>query len=174
MALILKSNGFPAGTTELAPETVADVQIIPKEGPGELPANTLVRVVGCLSKSGSDWVLTSATAPERIERAGVGPGRREPSPRQSHDDAQVRPDAARFVRRAAAVGERHPDWRGRRGRDQRHNCEPRGGDMSVAAVLNPHPLYWHESPMKTGIDRSRPIRSRVTVISLATVLSEAV
>src|SRR4030081_895423 len=28
VALILKSNGFPAGTTELAPETIADVQII--------------------------------------------------------------------------------------------------------------------------------------------------
>jgi mono/diheme cytochrome c family protein len=72
VALILKSNGFPAGMTELAPETVADVQIIPKDGQGELPANTLVRVVGCLARNGSDWVLTSATAPERIERIGVG------------------------------------------------------------------------------------------------------
>ena len=47
LALILKSNGFPAGATELAPETVADVQILPKDGgTGELPANTLVRIVG--------------------------------------------------------------------------------------------------------------------------------
>lgn len=73
VALILKSNGFPAGTTEVAPETVGGVQIVPKDGPGELPANTLVRVVGCLSKKGSDWVLTNATAPERVERTGVGP-----------------------------------------------------------------------------------------------------
>ncbi len=73
VALILKSNGFPAGTTEVSPDSVAGVQIIPKEGPGELPANILVRVVGCLSKSGADWVLTSATAPERIERTGPGP-----------------------------------------------------------------------------------------------------
>ncbi len=72
VALILKSNGFPAGTTEVAPDTVAGVQIIPKDGPGELPANTLVRVVGCLSKSGSDWVLVNATVPERIERTGPG------------------------------------------------------------------------------------------------------
>lgn len=71
VALILKSNGFPAGMTEVAPDTVADVQIIPKDGPGELPANTLVRVVGCLARNGSDWVLTSATAPQRIERTGV-------------------------------------------------------------------------------------------------------
>jgi mono/diheme cytochrome c family protein len=73
VALILKSNGFPAGTTEVTPDAVATVQIIPKDGPGELPANTLVRVVGCLSKSGSDWVLTSATLPERVDKTGVGP-----------------------------------------------------------------------------------------------------
>lgn len=73
VALILKSNGFPAGMTELAPETVANVQIVPKDGPGELPANVLVRVVGCLARNGSDWVLASATAPERIERTGAGP-----------------------------------------------------------------------------------------------------
>ncbi len=73
VALILKSNNFPAGSTELAPESITNVQIIPKDGPGELPANVLARVVGCLSKSGSDWVLTSATVPVRVDRAGVGP-----------------------------------------------------------------------------------------------------
>ena len=74
VALILKSNGFPAGKAELTPEAVANVQIIPKDGPGELPANTLVRVVGCLApKSGSDWTLTSATAPQRIEKTGADP-----------------------------------------------------------------------------------------------------
>ena len=73
VALILKSNGFPAGTTELAPESITNVQIIPKDGPGELPANTLVRIVGCLApKSGSDWTLTNATDPERIEKTVVG------------------------------------------------------------------------------------------------------
>jgi mono/diheme cytochrome c family protein len=74
VALILKSNGFPAGTTEVTPETVAGVQIIPKDGPGELPANTLVRIVGCLApKSGTDWTLTSATDPVRTEKTAVGP-----------------------------------------------------------------------------------------------------
>jgi hypothetical protein len=52
---------------------VANVQIIPKDGPGELPAGTLVRVVGCLAKSGSDWTLTNMTNPERTEKTGVGP-----------------------------------------------------------------------------------------------------
>jgi len=74
VALILKSNGFPAGKTEVTPETVANVQIIPKDGPGELPNNTLVRVVGCLApKSGSDWTLTSATTPQRIDKTGPVP-----------------------------------------------------------------------------------------------------
>jgi mono/diheme cytochrome c family protein len=72
VALILKSNGFPAGMVELAPETVASVQIMPKDGPGELPTNTLVRMIGCLARNGNDWVLTNATAPERVERIGVG------------------------------------------------------------------------------------------------------
>jgi hypothetical protein len=73
VALILRSNGFPAGTTEVTPESVAGVEIVSKDGPGELPANTLVRVVGCLAKGGSDWVLTSATAPVRIDKAGAVP-----------------------------------------------------------------------------------------------------
>ena len=74
VALILKANGFPAGTAEVTPESVAGVQIIPKDGPGELPANVLARVVGCLKKDGSDWVLVNATAPERIDKVGMGTG----------------------------------------------------------------------------------------------------
>ena len=69
VALILKSNGFPAGTTELGRNTIGDVRIIPKDGSAELPANALARVVGCLARSGAGWVVTSATAPERAERA---------------------------------------------------------------------------------------------------------
>jgi mono/diheme cytochrome c family protein len=72
VALILKSNGFPAGTFEVAPEAVANIQIIPKDGPGELPANTLVRVVGCLApKAGADWTITNATLPKRVEKTGA-------------------------------------------------------------------------------------------------------
>jgi mono/diheme cytochrome c family protein len=69
VALILKSNGFPAGTTELGGDTTANVQIVRQDGRTELPANALARVVGCLTKSGADWVVTKATAPERAERA---------------------------------------------------------------------------------------------------------
>ena len=73
VALILKSNGFPAGDVDVSPEAVAGIQIIPKNGGAELPANVLARVVGCLTKSGSDWVLTRATAPERIDKSVVDP-----------------------------------------------------------------------------------------------------
>jgi mono/diheme cytochrome c family protein len=73
VALILKSNGFPAGQSELTPASIAGVQIISKDGPGELPANTLVRVVGCLAKNGNDWTLTSATAPVRTDKTAATP-----------------------------------------------------------------------------------------------------
>ena len=74
VALVLKSNGFPAGTTELTPDAVAKVMIVPKGGGGELPSDTLVRIVGCLApKAGPDWTLTSATAPERTEKSVTGP-----------------------------------------------------------------------------------------------------
>jgi mono/diheme cytochrome c family protein len=69
VAAMLKSNGFPAGATEVASNMVADAQIIPKDGSTKLPANALVRIVGCLAKSGTDWVVSSATSPERAERA---------------------------------------------------------------------------------------------------------
>jgi len=73
VALILKSNGFPAGTTELTPASITGVMIVSKDGPGELPANTLVRVVGCLAKSGNEWTLTNATAPIRTDKTQADP-----------------------------------------------------------------------------------------------------
>ena len=73
VALILKSNGFPAGQAELTPASIEGVQIVSKDGPGELPANTLVRVVGCLVKNGNEWSLTNATAPVRTEKTAATP-----------------------------------------------------------------------------------------------------
>lgn len=71
LALILKSNGVPAGTTDLVPTAVASIVISPKDGPAELAAGTLVRVVGCLTKGGADWVLTNATTPARTDKTGT-------------------------------------------------------------------------------------------------------
>jgi mono/diheme cytochrome c family protein len=72
VALMLKSNGFPAGTTELRRDTVANVQIVPKDGRTELPSDALARVVGCLARKDGDWVVTKATTPQRAE--SVAPG----------------------------------------------------------------------------------------------------
>jgi mono/diheme cytochrome c family protein len=66
VAFILSRNDLPAGSKELTRESAAGVQIIDKNGPGELPNGTLIRVVGCLAKKeGGGWILNSATAPER-------------------------------------------------------------------------------------------------------------
>jgi len=66
VAFILSRNDLPSGSTELTKESAVGVQIIAKNGPGELPNGTLIRVVGCLAgKEGSAWILNNATAPER-------------------------------------------------------------------------------------------------------------
>jgi mono/diheme cytochrome c family protein len=72
VALMLKSNGFPAGTAELQRDAVANVQIVQKDGRTELPSDALARVVGCLARSGADWVVTKATTPERAENVAPG------------------------------------------------------------------------------------------------------
>lgn len=90
VALILKSNGFPAGKTELTPASIEGVQIVSKDGPGELPANTLVRVVGCLAKSGNEWTLTSATAPVRTDKT-------QPTPEDATVALGTRTMALKFV-----------------------------------------------------------------------------
>jgi mono/diheme cytochrome c family protein len=72
VALMLKSNGFPAGTAELRRDSMAGVQIIQKDGRTELPSDALARVVGCLARSGADWVVTKATTPERAENVAPG------------------------------------------------------------------------------------------------------
>lgn len=72
VAVMLKSNGFPAGTTELRRDDIVNVRIVQKDGSTELPANALVRVVGCLARNGADWVVTRATIPERAESTPGG------------------------------------------------------------------------------------------------------
>jgi S-disulfanyl-L-cysteine oxidoreductase SoxD len=67
VAHILKSNDFPDGTNELSSATAPAFQIVRKEGAGELPASTLVHVVGCLAPRAADgsWKLINASRPAR-------------------------------------------------------------------------------------------------------------
>jgi cytochrome c553 len=86
VAFILSRNDLPAGAAELTRDSAKGVQIITKDGPGELPNGTLVSVVGCLApKEGSVWTLNTATAPVR------------PTPEASADDA-TRPLGTRSFR----------------------------------------------------------------------------
>lgn len=70
VAHILKSNGFPAGAQELSPESAAGVAIVHKEGSRDLPADALAHVVGCLTRTGSDWQLVKASRPVRVLASG--------------------------------------------------------------------------------------------------------
>jgi mono/diheme cytochrome c family protein len=73
VAYILSSNQFPAGARDLTRATSAGVQIIRKDGPGQLPASTLARVIGCLAPRGAnrEWSLTSGTEPVRVTEGGA-------------------------------------------------------------------------------------------------------
>ena len=70
-AFILSRNDLPTGTAPLTAQTAADFEIIPKDGPRALADKTLARVVGCLAKGGSGWVVNNATAPERAEASST-------------------------------------------------------------------------------------------------------
>jgi hypothetical protein len=64
---ILRSNGFPAGMKELTLTSGVGVQIIRKEGPGELSDSTSAHIIGCLAprEAGGDWKLVMGTRPTR-------------------------------------------------------------------------------------------------------------
>jgi mono/diheme cytochrome c family protein len=82
VAYLLKSNEYPAGDQELTANAAAKTLLVGKGGPAPLPTNSIVRVTGCLEKSGGDWMLTKATAPVRAhegdstEESGPGGGQR--------------------------------------------------------------------------------------------------
>ncbi len=66
MAYLLKSNGFPPGTRELALDKLNDVQILGKNGAAPPPNYALVLSVGCLRYSARGlWMLDYATFPVR-------------------------------------------------------------------------------------------------------------
>ena len=66
VAYILQYNSFPAGTEELTPDGLEDIQIVGKDGPGPVPSFALVQVIGCLTQGeGSTWSLTRSTEPVR-------------------------------------------------------------------------------------------------------------
>ncbi len=66
LSYLLKSNDYPSGKRELSAELIEGALLVGKAGPKPLPANTLVRVVGCLSAGVANaWSLIKATDPVR-------------------------------------------------------------------------------------------------------------
>src|SRR5262249_46357599 len=72
---ILKMNGFPDGSSELTPALAEGVLIVKKDGPGELPPNTSVRIVGCLAPRATDgsWHLEKSAPPRRATANAATP-----------------------------------------------------------------------------------------------------
>jgi hypothetical protein len=68
LAFLLQENGFPAGK-ELKEDSLHDILMVAEGGPQPLPANAMVRVVGCLAGAGDSLVLEQASLPERVRRA---------------------------------------------------------------------------------------------------------
>ena len=133
VALILRSNGVPAGTTELVPADVASIAIVSKDGPTELPAGTLVRFVGCLAKGASGWTITNATALVRTEKTGTTPADATLPLGRSQRGAEVRDGPSGRQHRQADVRDRTPDRRRRRRGRQRLNRHARRRHLPVKA-----------------------------------------
>jgi hypothetical protein len=66
VTLILKTNGFPAGSASLTSDKLEDVLIMkkPGDGPREVANFRMVQVVGCLGEGPDNtWVLTRTSDP---------------------------------------------------------------------------------------------------------------
>jgi len=104
VAHILRANGFPAGMQELSAASAAGMQIVKKDGPGELPASTLAQVVGCLAPRDADgsWRVVRATAPVRATAASR-PDPKTPSGDREYALKFVLTPLTRFVGHQVAV-----------------------------------------------------------------------
>ena len=68
-AYLLQSNGYKAGSADLAEAAIESVFVVGKDGPKPLPSNTLVETAGCLQKAGTGWNLGGAADLRRTRSA---------------------------------------------------------------------------------------------------------
>jgi mono/diheme cytochrome c family protein len=73
IAYVLQENEFPAGTNELTTDLAATVAIVGKDGPQPVPEFALIQTAGCLTQSGSNWVLQNAGEPVRTRVPELSP-----------------------------------------------------------------------------------------------------
>jgi Cytochrome C oxidase, cbb3-type, subunit III len=70
ISYILQSNEMPAGSVELKPEAVVQIDVVGKDGPQPVPNFAAVLSVGCLvQNTDKRWMLTNATEPVRTRDA---------------------------------------------------------------------------------------------------------
>lgn len=80
VAYILQQNGFPAGSTELteAGGRLAELRMIPRDGPSPPRSGALVHAVGCLREvKPNTWALTGSTDPKVTTREPLTAADRE-------------------------------------------------------------------------------------------------
>jgi hypothetical protein len=68
---IFKSNGFPAGDSELSLTSLDQVQILSKTGVQPPPQFALVLSVGCMTYRPQSWMLRYATSPIRATMGDI-------------------------------------------------------------------------------------------------------
>lgn len=102
---ILRSNDFPGGMQELTPESGVGVQIVKKDGPGELPASVLAHVVGCLAPRAPDgsWHLEKSTRPRRASLPATSSDRDVPLGSRDFELKFVLTNLTRLVGHRVAV-----------------------------------------------------------------------
>jgi hypothetical protein len=70
LTYLLNANHIPAGGQELTAEAMPSILLVGPDGPKPLPANALIKVVGCLAQDASHaWTLTRAGDLARIRSA---------------------------------------------------------------------------------------------------------
>ena len=102
---ILRANDFPGGMQELTPQSGVGVQIVKKDGPGELPASVLAHVVGCLAPRAPDgsWHLEKGTRPRRATAPATTPDRDVPLGNRDSELKFVLTNLTRLVGHRVAV-----------------------------------------------------------------------
>ena len=65
LAFLLETNGYPAGQNDLSATDLAAIRLTEKQGAGAVPNYSTVEAVGCLGRTGSDWILTRGGEPMR-------------------------------------------------------------------------------------------------------------
>ena len=75
LSFILERNAFPLGDEELNTSVLSDIRIEGQDGPQAVPNNTLVQVVGCLTRTPDEaWLVTDASEPVRTRNPSASAG----------------------------------------------------------------------------------------------------